>query len=768
MQKNSLALTKFPLALITLLILSTFTQKSNADDYLFDGDYMGSDSNANLVGSLDSGDSLTISGEIVYTWDNDYSITGEGNGISVILKDRGRIESDGSGINLEGHNNLIRISNQSSLVSEDDGVRMWGDNNAILIDSSTARYSITTRNDDGNVFGSHAILIKGKRNTITLTGSLRTLGSNSHGIFLDERQVNNIVQAGDNQTIISGSIRTEGTESFGMYSKGENNRTNISGAITTLGAESHGIYQDNNKNTTILLGSITTYGEDSNGIHTILGNENTITVSGSITTYGRSSDGIFTEGNENTITVSGSVTTWNDSSDAIDIEGSNNITIVTGNIMTYGEDSEAIYVTGENNIIHSSGALITKGDSADGIVIAPEEENNTVIISGLVASELARSIHIHEDATNNTIQLIPGARIVGPISSESEGNTLRLSVGAAKSYIFATEGPWILEDLDGRAVVQGSAMAAGIGNLETADEMQYGRLDRLNSALSRSNTLDASQAQSWAVPYVSTGKRKADALTPAVTHYDTKSMGVVAGKPTDWWGGKAGLLLQLDHNKLNIAGNDHVITSTSARMGLRVSDTDLSTQSSQSVIAMVGYNHYDSARSVLVNENTTTGETTFNAKFGSVEFLLGGAMGRTYDWSPKLKVHTQAQADVSYEMIDSYTESTYFSWKKRNLLQASARVAATVEREHQHNLHSLWGLAISHRNVLKGREGDYAINGTSVSFKGGDHKDTVATLSAGIKYNYQKDMTLRADVSTSFSANRVSNHSASVKVNWKF
>ncbi len=680
---------------------------------------------------LQSGDSLTVTetGTIEFAGaGGDYAIDNdESGGTSVSILGRVRT-TNGGGIHLEGNGNTVIVTGSGAVVADvKEAIGLVGDNNIVEVSSTAEPQAIGTTGDDA-----YGIYNRGNSNTTTASGSISTSGADAYSIYN---------RGNSNTTTVSGSISTSGADAYGIYNPGDSNTTTVSGSISTSGADAHGIFNfsNSNSNTTTVTGLITTWSDGSHGILNV-GDSNTTTVSGSVNTWGEEALGICSEGNYNNINLSGSIAT--------------NRSFATG-VETYGND----------NSINISGRIDTRGDDADGIY--SDGDRNTVSISGSVLSLGGKAVYVSGD--NNTVNIQRGARIVGTISLDTgTGNRLRFNIGPAKSYIFATEGDWTLEDLDGRTVVAGSAMAAGIGNLETADEMQYGRLDRLNSALSRSNKLDASQAQSWAVPYVSTGKRKADALTPAVTHYDTKSMGVVAGKPTDWWGGKADLLLQLDHNKLNIAGNDHVITSTSARMGLRVSDTDLSTQSSQSVIAMVGYNHYDSARSVLMNENTTTGETTFNAKFGSLEFLLGGVASTAYQLTPKMKLKTDAQVDVSYEMIDSYTESTYFSWKKRNLLQASARVAATVERQHQHNLHSLWGLAISHRNVLKGREGDYAINGTSVSFKGGDHKDTVATLSAGIKYNFKKDMTLRADVSTSISANRVSNHNANIKLDWKF
>jgi outer membrane autotransporter protein len=547
----------------------------------------------------------------------------------------------------------------------------------------------------------------------------------------------------------TGSIDTTGSVDKAIATSGDGNTISVSGALATDGASAYAVYNIGDNNLTTLLGTIQT--------------------SGSM------GDGVRNHGNENITEISGELTILNVFSQAVINAGDRNVTNIAGTIDLYNAFGSGISNYGDNNIVNLSGTVRAMSLYSKGIL--NYGNGNSYYLNGLVAATAARSYSIYNEVgINNIYRFGEGVRVIGDIYMDdvggTDGNTLKFDVGSALSYVYDTTGSWTLEDLDGRSVVAGSAMAAGIGNAETADELQYLRLSQINhSLLNRADryALVDGERQAWADPFYFNSERDASRTDATIEDYDADGYGLTVGLPIVLKSLDADVILGVQETALDIHSGTQNIDVTSLRAGLYF--PNLLTQDAIRVSgkALIGYNQHDMDRQVLVNSNTTTGITTYTADYDSWEAVAGLEAEHSQPLGTGATTLTASLgADLVYEAIESYDETANFHWDSRDLLQGVAKASLGLHHVHTNGMKTYAIASVQARDVLDGKVTDYAINGTAVNFSGGDFNDTITQLNLGATYQAKENLQLGLNLQAARSDNDIDSYAASARLNWKF
>ena len=571
----------------------------------------------------------------------------------------------------------------------------------------------------------------------------------------------------DTLTITSmGSIDTRGTTDRAVdipLGSSNDNVLNVAGSLITNGANAYGIYGGTSGSSYVVSGSISTKGDRADGILIVGADDNVIEVSGSISTSGDYAEGIYIgQADDNVIEVSGSISTSGDYAEGIHIWGGDNVITVTGSISVTGNEANAIYNNGARNRYE---------------------------IFGTLSATESYAIYNY-DGLDNIYVIHEGARIIGDLRTYGDARTsgtLRFDVGSAMSYVFSTstcqypgsscsdgvlENDWTLEDLDGRTVVAGSAMAAGIGNAETADELQYLRLSQINnSLLNRADryALVDGERQAWADPFYFQSERDASSSDATIEDYDADGYGLTVGLPIVLKGLDADVILGVQETELDIHSGTQTINVTSLRAGLYFPNLLTKDSIRISGKALIGYNQHDMDRQVLVNTNTTTGITTYTADYDSWEAVAGlEAEHSQAIGSGATTLTASLGADLVYEAIESYDETANFHWDSRDLLQGVAKASIGLHHVHTNGMKTYAIASVQARDVLDGKTTDYAINGTAVNFRGGDYNDTIAQLNLGATYQAKDNLQLGLNLQAASSDNDIDSYAASARMNWTF
>ena len=533
-----------------------------------------------------------------------------------------------------------------------------------------------------------------------------------------------------------------------------NTITVYSGGSVTAGLQD-GIRVDNNGNTVDIYGTVTGVLD---GIQANDGNQIVVRSGGTVS----GDDGIdANDGNQIVVHSGGTVT---GRLEAIEVDVANTVTVYSGGRVT-STTRDGIWLNGDGNVAHLYG---TVSGADDGIEIDGSTSN--VGIYGLVDGA-SNSVYV-DDGTSNTVTIGENARLIGGVTTDTAGNTLKFDVGSALSYVYDTTGSWTLEDLDGRSVVAGSAMAAGIGNAETADELQYLRLSQINhSLLNRADryALVDGERQAWADPFYFNSERDASRTDATIEDYDADGYGLTIGLPIALKGLDADVILGVQETALDIHSGAQNIDVSSLRAGLYF--PNLLTQDAIRVSgkALIGYNQHDMDRQVLVNSNTTTGITTYTADYDSWEAVAGLEAEHSQPLGTGATTLTASLgADLIYEAIESYDETANFHWDSRDLLQGVAKASLGLHHVHTNGMKTYAIASVQARDVFDGKTTDYAINGTAVNFSGGDFNDTITQLNLGATYQAKDNLQLGLNLQAARSDNDIDSYAASARLNWTF
>lgn len=290
--------------------------------------------------------------------------------------------------------------------------------------------------------------------------------------------------------ILTGDIEpASGVDGIKFNSGADRNNVTQIGNISTEGSEAFGFFlYDSDSNTTSLTGDISTEGDDAYGIYFYNGTSNTMTMSGNITSTGNNIYGIYIRAQtSSSITMSGDIT-LSDGYGMMILDSDSNTLTMNGDITSTSGDYAvgAYFVNSDSNSL-TVGNITTAGTiSASGIELN-NSDSNTININGQISASRGKSNAIVADSTsdNNTFTFNQGAIIDGRLYNDGSNNTLKLNLGAGRSYALETTGSsnWTIEDLNNRPMVTGSAYGIGVGNMETQGHEMYQRTYQVNQTL---------------------------------------------------------------------------------------------------------------------------------------------------------------------------------------------------------------------------------------------------------------------------------------------
>ncbi|WP_300550177.1 hypothetical protein [Roseovarius sp.] len=336
---------------------------------------------------------------------------------------------------------------------------------------------------------------------------------------------------------------------------------------------------------------------------------------------------------------------------------------------------------------------------------------------------------------NNEVTFGRGSVVIGDIeaSAGTTGNKLIFDMGSSTSFIYQTNGPWELVDLNGRPVVFGSAISAGIGNVEVADELMFERSKNLQFSLARLADQQNSGSDDWLFDiYGSYTKRDEAGNT---SRLEVESSGLNVGTTLDIFDYNAFAFFNYENSDADIGRGDQEISNKSWRVGLSVPEFWSANGFSMGGHALIGYNNYEGTRQVFVNQSTSTGVMPLDAEWDSVEFEVGASLAHVHQLSSKLSLLSSADLSAQVENIDSYAEGAHFAWDDRTIVQGHGKLSVALNYTPDDSSKLYAEVGAWHRNVWRGERADYNINGNSVSYSGGVLDDTISTLRLGAQYS---------------------------------
>jgi hypothetical protein len=676
-----------------------------------------------VYGTIDSADGGVVG--TIYsnppgnTADGDDAIVADDStGLTLVLKDGALVLADDEFINGDGATNAtITIEQGARVYAEDQGIDD--------VAASTITINGYLEVGDANNTSADGVDIKG--DSVVTIGSTGEIVASDHGVFagLD----NNIIH-------VYGDI-TAGDDGINIWWDVSDNESGSNSVFIYEGASvdavSDGVFFGNSDNTVEIHGLVD--GEE-DGIDTVNRTSISIGTTGSILA---GDNGIEAE-DTNNIVVRGSIVA---SDHGIDI----------------GSDTASN--SGNNVVVIHNGAVV----QGTNVGINFDNGSNTVEVSGRVTSDVNAFSAL---GSSNSITFNPTARIIGNLNAATgtSGNTLSFDVGSAQSYVFATTGGWTLEDLDGRAVVEGSAMAAGIGNVETADEMMFDRAIGLDGSLARlERQATTGERQALFDAYSFSQSRDENGTTAA---YELDGRGMTIGMPLDLLGHEAIAFVNYHDSEIDIASGTHDIDAQSLRFGLSVPQMWSGENYDIGLYAVAGRNSYDGTRDVLVNQNTTTGITTVDASWDSTELEIGADVTSNMALTSKLTLDSSLGLAVQVERVGAYSEQNYFAWNSRTIVQAHAKAELTLGYQAS-NSTRLYGTAGAwRRDVRSGATASYTINNTAVSYNGGVYDDTITSFRLGAGHSLANGAVVSAEAIALDSSNADSSWGASIGIAARF
>lgn len=624
-----------------------------------------------------------------------------------------------------------------------------------------------------------------------------------------------IIASGSSNTIelqSIASIQTSQLAAHALTSTGSSTVAHIAGQISTAGNSSDGVLFSGDSNVTTMSGNITTTGTSSNGFHLGTSNNST-TMSGSITTTGDSSIGLSLAGSNNKNSISGSIMTTGRGSPSIILPTSNNLTTLLGSSITSGENSAAIlFMDGSaSGATKISGNISTTGSGSHGIYFQPSVTgvgDHQVDISATISSTGPSSSALyHSGGSGNSFKLNEGTIIVGDITNTTKNAELNFNLGQHTSYAYSISGSgvgtgagqWTINDNDGRnpAVSNNGSCVTGLsvcnlvtvvstGNAEVQNELQHITNNALIGSMqlsenqvtsnTGSNTIISTKSVSkvnpeyraWARLYGGSSKRTASAADSTISSFDTNSVGLTIGKPILLdTGPKLDLIFNGSTTNLNVgASKTQQIKTKSYSFGGKVNDFVSLDNWDLAAFGFIGRNSYDSTRKVISN-SSSTGFETISASYAGMGVLVGVDAQYSQPIDENLNFKGSVNANLNYEEIGTYSESKYFAWGSRRMLQVAG--GFTTGFEHQTDAMTTFGSVGAQRSSLQsGRTATYVNNGTSGSYANSANGDTYRTASFGVKYEGADGISMTTALNRFFSTGGVSGTSASLEVHWKF
>lgn len=431
-----------------------------------------------------------------------------------------------------------------------------------------------------------------------------------------------------------------------------------------------------------------------------------------------------------------------------------------------GQRYEAIVAEGDAKVSIINHGTVTSNSGTDFWATIKIGDDSSIMNYGNIFQMGSGGQAVELNGRNSSLTIGEGSRIIGALKTGHSSNTLILDVGSAQSYVFSTTGNWTLQDRDGRAVVEGSVMAAGIGNVETADELMFDRAFNLDTSLTRlERQVVFGDSRALFDAYGMSQSRDDNGTTSA---YEVESRGMTVGLPIEAMGRSAVAFLNFHDSQLDIATGTHEIEAQSFRIGLSAPEVWAGETYSVGLYALAGRNSYDGTRGVLVNQDTTTGITTVDAAWDSSEFMVGIDASTRYELSEQMSLDSSFGLASQVEQVGAYSEQNYFAWDARTIVQAHAKAEVTLGYQASDRTQIFGTAGAWRRTVLSGEVADYTINDTAVSYDGGVFRGTMSSLRIGVGHRLANGATLSAEATALHSSIADSSWGAGIGVAARF
>ena len=382
-------------------------------------------------------------------------------------------------------------------------------------------------------------------------------------------------------------------------------------------------------------------------------------------------------------------------------------------------------------ITNNAGGVISNSSTGYAVQLGV---SSTLTNSGTIRNTASTSNSaINFAGNNNTVILKNQGKVIGLITAGAgtTGNKLQLQHGFGRAYFYETTGDLILEDLSGNTVVKGSAGSVGQGANETVDELLGLRSYNLRSTLKRYSAFPkkSGKKEIYTEPFSYYSKR---GISSSVLGYDTYGYGLTIIHPL--LPNKLDLVATFEKNELELQG-DHDISNTNVLVGINVPDFINLGPLKASGFFLAGAGHHEGKRKIFTN-TTTTGVLDVTSDYTSYEAITGTHASYSYKASPESKNTwtTEVGLTIGHSTVKAYSESEYFSWKKRNLTQGSIHLGEQLTSKITDKLAVTVEGEVEGRTVFTGRKQAYAINGTPVESR--DKQFRQATVSAKLGANY--------------------------------
>ena len=604
--------------------------------------------------------------------------------------------------------------------------------NSMINTGNINSYTSGTVLGDGNAYG-----IMNEQSTITsINNSGNILGySSGYGTARGINNTNGIITTLTN----SGAITGTGTLNSG--------RTASYGTYNGVGLYNHG---DNDGS----LGSL-----KSTTINTLI---NTGTISGSRTAISNSASSAYNTTNINSLVNSGIISTSVSSVTGETINGESNTTnailvSATGN----GSSAEITTLTNTGTI-----KTVASGVGAYAIVVNNGGTIATINNSGTISSGTA-SIAINSTGSIGAINLNEESVLIGDIYSlSSTSYTLNMNVGAAKSYYIATSGTgsFIVNDLDNRPVVTGSAYAINIGSMEMAGENLFQKMTNIKDAISRN--VKSSQV-SWFEPYYSETTRDSNGSSSEIRKFKSIKQGFNSGWKKDTNEKLIEIIFNFDQANSTIDDGEYNLESESLMLGLASPNFASIAKSNLSLNGLIGFSESNTARKLL-DSTSSTGERILTGDYYTLYASVGTSLSKNINFSKNSNVNLTLGADLNTELRESYRENLYNAYNQLFLVQFQPRIEVDYKIKFSEKSNVFLKAGVEAREIISGKKQNYSMGGTKVSYKTPTSRDIYGSVSAGTNINLAENIDFFAFANAKSSSEDVKSYQASIGIRRQF
>ncbi len=463
------------------------------------------------------------------------------------------------------------------------------------------------------------------------------------------------------------------------------------------------------------------------------GDNVTISNGGSIATAGPPADGIRSSGANATLSNSGSIAMTGNNAIGIVSSGTNATLSNSGSIATKGSFAHGIVSTGANATLSNSGSISVTG--ANSIGIRSMGANGTINLSGRVSATGAATQAI-VGANNQTLNLLPGAVVIGTIDLGAGTNHVNVAYGGGPSATISITNPGtITQSGNGLLLVNSNAIAMVDTTGLTATQASLG---------SASSTIfqALNQQLNQGAPAPQPIKVAANELTSGMLHQDPG--------PTAWghaFGGNAqrdgnGAALGYKNTGYGlIGGYEQTLSEYRAgvfggvsRANVKTDTASIKTDSDSAFLGLygqyasgdwlvnaslaTGYVSYDSRRSVLDN---LSGQESAKSNYHSTFLSPSLAVIRVFDMGAGVSLRPSAQLNYTYGWVSGYEE------------KGTTRSNLSVDSHHASVLNSRLQVAV--RQEFADHQGEFEVRLGASQSNYGDGKVKIA-LQGGAATNY--------------------------------